>query len=195
MRSIKFSESELEFLRERYKIEIEAAENYIIQAKEILKKLGSTKKPSIDIIPEKAGKVRVKRGRKPGKKATVDTIQKPSTPPKKRGRKPKFVSTEESTKPSRDVPAILEKKKPFSKLKKAPEKKIEPSIQKTPDLEPKTIIPSSPKVEKPIVRKKRANKRTRKGIFLAPLSKPLKKKEPSSELQPEPAPPAESPKE
>lgn len=193
MRSIKFSESELEFLREHYKTEIEAAEKYIVTAKEILRKLGAPVKSILTAIPEKAVKV---RGRKPGKKATVDTTQKPSTPPKKRGRKPKSVSTEESTMPSRDVPAILEKKKkqPSLKLKKAPEKKIEPSVKKGPDLEPKTIIPSSPKVEKPIVKKKRTNKRPRKGIFLTPLSKPLKKK-PSSELQSEPAPPEESSKE
>ena len=152
-------------------MEIEAAEKYIITAKEILKKLGSTKKPSIDFIPEKEVKVA-----------------------KRRGRKPKSVSTEELPKPPKDVPVILEKKrKSTSKLKKAPKTKIEPSVKNAPDSKPAKIIPKPTKVEKPIVKKKRANKRPRKGVFLTPLSKPLKKKESLNEVQTESAPPSEPP--
>jgi len=57
MKSIKFSESELEFLKNHYELELIEAESYISEIKNILKKLGAEIKAA---EPEKPRK---KRGR------------------------------------------------------------------------------------------------------------------------------------
>ncbi|MBK7175270.1 MAG: hypothetical protein IPH84_19090 [Bacteroidales bacterium] len=44
MKAIKFSEKELELLKEQYREELASAQNYVEQIREILKKLGSTPK-------------------------------------------------------------------------------------------------------------------------------------------------------
>jgi len=86
MKSIKFSDEQLEFLREQYTDELANAEKYVEQVKEILKKLGAEVKAS-KIGTEQPVKVEKKRGRKP--KVAVAEVKEP----KKRGRKPKVVAT------------------------------------------------------------------------------------------------------
>jgi hypothetical protein len=59
MKSIKFSESELEFLLNHYELELLDAENYIGEIKNILKKLGKIEKESTKEKPiKKTGKQR-----------------------------------------------------------------------------------------------------------------------------------------
>jgi hypothetical protein len=53
MRAIKFSESELEFLKNHYELELLDAENYVGEIKNILKKLGVIEKEIIKEKPEK----------------------------------------------------------------------------------------------------------------------------------------------
>ncbi|MEI7500486.1 MAG: hypothetical protein WCK84_08540 [Bacteroidota bacterium] len=65
MRSIKFSESELEFLQNHYELELLDAENYVGEIKNILKKLGNIEK---EITKEKPAK---KSGKKPGRPKKV----------------------------------------------------------------------------------------------------------------------------
>jgi len=61
MKSIRFSESELEFLKNHYELELVEAENYISEIKNILSKLGVLAKEPIQEKPN--SKVRKKRGR------------------------------------------------------------------------------------------------------------------------------------
>lgn len=81
MKSIRFSESELEFLKNHYELELVEAENYITEIKNILAKLGVLAKEAIAEKPAKSGK---RRGR-PKKKATVVAEAAPA--PKKAKRK------------------------------------------------------------------------------------------------------------
>ncbi len=107
MKSIKFSEKEIEFLREQYLEELANAEQYVEQVKEILKKLNisakdepvekETKKDKKKDHKHKSEiKELKKRGRKPkGVEHKTDTIQIPE--PKKRGRKPKVAEPATAT--------------------------------------------------------------------------------------------------
>jgi hypothetical protein len=82
MKSIKFSESELEFLQTNYELELLDAENYVAEIKNILKKLGKIEKEIIKEKPVK--KTEKKRGRpKKAKKAPAEvTAAVKSTPVK-----------------------------------------------------------------------------------------------------------------
>lgn len=82
MKSIKFSESELEFLQTNYELELLDAENYVAEIKNILKKLGKIEKEIIKEKPVK--KTEKKRGRpKKTKKAPAEvTASVKSTPVK-----------------------------------------------------------------------------------------------------------------
>ena len=57
MKTIKFSEDELSFLRQLYTDELDSAERYIFQIREILKKLGGSFGPSILMLNENANKL------------------------------------------------------------------------------------------------------------------------------------------
>jgi hypothetical protein len=188
MRSIKFSDSDLNFLRLHYEEELKAARDYIVRVEEILKKLGASEKPSINVLPEKEVKVAKKRGRKPGKKLSVDT---PVKEKKKPGRKPKafLVSTEVKAEPEPKAPeSKKEAKMPVKRALKT--KQSKPIVEKKePAGKPEKSIPAANETKIPI---KNRNKkpRPRKGVFLTPLSKPLKKKEPVDEAS---IPPSEPP--
>lgn len=172
MKSIKLSDSELNFIREHYEAELEAAEKFMVQVKEILAKLGVPKKSSIDVSTEKEEKIAKKRGRKPGKKAAAF-----KDVPKKRGRKPKSGLIEVKPEQEHTGPILTEdKKKPAPKLKRTPKTKVEKPIAEKTDLKSEKIMINQKKVGK-TNKKKKTNRRFRKGVYLAPLSKPLKKKE------------------
>ncbi len=102
MKSIRFSEDELEFLRNHYEFELAEAENYVEDIKSILKKLGSIKKEVIADKPAKAkGK---KRGRpKAVKSAEVapevvkQEVKKAVTARKKPGPKKKKMATKKKS--------------------------------------------------------------------------------------------------
>jgi len=83
MKSINFTDQELESMIEMYTAEMEEAQKYVAQIQELLKKLGA--KPAKVEPVEKEPKVAKKKGRKPA----VKVVEK--TEPKKRGRKPKEV--------------------------------------------------------------------------------------------------------
>jgi hypothetical protein len=197
MKAIKFSDSELAFIKEHYESELESAEKYIVHVKEILAKLGVPKRLPIDVLPNKEEKIAKKRGRRPGKKTAGSTDA-----PKKRGRPPKSGSTEKQPELEKVVPEIKqEKKKPTLKLKRKQRVQVEkPAIDK---IEVSAVTPegkdsAQKKIKKPT--KRRAYKRRKGKVFLAALSKPLKKKEPVPEqpldiMSPPEVPPPQEPKE
>jgi hypothetical protein len=196
MKSIKLSDSELTFIREHYEAELDFAQNYIVQVKEVLAKLGVSKRSLVDLSSEKEVKVGKKRGRKPGKKVVVD---KPAQ--KKRGRKPKALPIELKPVPGTLVSkidkketksALKLKEKAKAKPKSKPEKKV---VEKKKKVQPaKQEIKAELKKEvKKSFKKKGAKRRNRGNVFLAPLSKPLKKKEPVVEPPVDSLPPPEIP--
>jgi len=147
MKSIKFSNDELDFLRTQYQLELEEAENYVKSIKSVLVKLGNPKPKK---VAEVVGKI-----------------------PKKRGRKPNVVKEQVLAKP---IEKARKPRKDKGKGRRKGVKPIKPAVEsKTP------VIPAAEsKPPKKVVPKKKAKKKRRnyksKGVFLTPLSKPLKKK-------------------
>ena len=202
MKTVKFSEEEISFLRQQYSEELAQAEKFVKQIKDVLKKLGA---PAKEAPIEKEPKIPKKRGRKSKKSKTLE----PKVP-KKRGRPKKIVV------PTTIEAAIVKVAKPAKKAK--PKKKIaakakvkvakKPVAKATPQkntAEKSEIVPTgalTSKVIKKVAKKKVTRKR--KGLSLVNLRKPLVKKEPvvESEPKPEPVPaiepviaPTEEPKE
>jgi hypothetical protein len=229
MKTIKFSEEEISLLRNMYEDELAQAKNYVEQIKDTLKKLGAPAKASNEISIEKEPKVKKRRGRKPKAKGIEPKVakkrgRKPKAvptpamelPKKRRGRKPKIVvSTTEKTESAVSAPIAkkgIKKATPKTKKKIAPKPKVSKKvvIKKAPKVAPSTeAVPTqevkqAPKKEiKKVVKRKTGKRRAWKGnVRLAPLSKPLTKKEPVVEPVAEnpPAvepiiPPTEEPKE
>lgn len=113
MKSIKFSDEQLEFLREQYTEELANAEKYVEQVKEILKKLGAEVKAS-KIGTDQPVKVEKKRGRKP--KVAVAEVKEP----KKRGRKPKVAVADAPV----ETPVKPEKKTKLKKVANSTKKQV-----------------------------------------------------------------------
>jgi len=87
MKSIRFTESELEFLKNHYELELIEAENYISEIKNVLTKLGALVKEATPEMP--VNKTRKKRGR-PRKIEAVKTPKETTVKKRrKRGRKQK----------------------------------------------------------------------------------------------------------
>lgn len=84
MKAIKFSDTQIAFLREQYTEELANAEKYVEQVKDILKKLGGESDSN-----EEASEKEIKKSLKKEKKQKVKTAE--VREPKKRGRKPKAV--------------------------------------------------------------------------------------------------------
>ena len=190
MRSIKFSDQELEFMRQQYKEELTSAEKYIEQIKDVLRKIGGSVKPTKEELVEKEPKQRKKRGRKakvkvveprePKKrgrkpKATVPTPV--VEPPKRRGRKPKSVPTPEKAESTVSTPVL---KKGTKKVTPKPKKKIAvkpkvakkaaikkaPKVAPSPEVVPATEAKQAPKKEvKKVVKKRIREKVSRKGVL------------------------------
>jgi hypothetical protein len=146
MKSIKFTDDELDFILDQYQMELEEAEKYVESLRNIIKKLGN-----------------------PKPKKVAEPVEKQ---PNKRGRKPKLIKEEVLVKP------IKKKRKPRKdkgKGRRKGVKLVKPEVQsKVP------VIPATEsKPPKQVVPKKKFRKRRNfksKGVFLTPLSKPLKKK-------------------
>ena len=71
MPSIKFSETELGFLREHYEQELMEAEMYVAEIRKILSKLGRVEKETVTVAPEK------KRRGRPAKNPKPVKVEKP----------------------------------------------------------------------------------------------------------------------
>lgn len=145
MKSIKFTDDELDFLLDQYQMELEEAEKYVESLRNIIKKLGNSK-------PKKV----------------AEPVEKQ---PKKRGRKPKLIKEEGLAKP---IKKKRKQRKDKGSVRVKPIKPVKPEVQsKTPALK------IDEKSKKTLVPQKKVNKRKsyrRKGVYLTPLSKPLKKK-------------------
>lgn len=146
MKSIEFTDQELDFLRDQYQMELEEAENYVKSIKSVLVKLGNPKPKEVS--------------------GPIEKILK------KRGRKPKIVKEQDLVKP---IKKTQKPRKDKGKGRRKGVKLVKPEVQsKTP------VIPATEsKPPKKFVPKKKAKKRRNyksKGVFLTPLSKPLKKK-------------------
>jgi len=157
MKAIKFSEKELEFLREQYQDELAQAKEYVDQIIEILNKLGVREKAQKEETVE--FKVYKKRGPKP--KVKVD---KPKVEPKKRGRKPKIVVPILETVPE-PKPEKKEGKKKVSKVKagKKAVKKTAPKKKSTKEViaAPVKEVKIAPKKEVKKVAKKKSIEKQR----------------------------------
>ena len=146
MKSIEFTDQELEFLRDQYQMELEEAENYVKSIKSVLVKLGN-----------------------PKPKKVVEPVEKQ---PKKRGRKPKLIKEQDLTKP---IEKTRKQRKDKGKGRRKGVKPVKPEVQSKAPVVPAT----ESKPPKKVVPQKKVKKRKsykRKGVYLTPLSKPLKKK-------------------
>lgn len=159
MKSIKFTEQELEFLRTQYQLELVEAEKYVTEIKNLLSKFGDK---SVKTEP-----VQEKNSNK-GRKKVAPKKEAPAIKGK-RGRKPKVQSLPETT----------EKTEMVSK----PPRKPKASKDKTPIIKIPNPIPipekSEPTLEKKAILKPKTKKKQqrRKGVVLKSLSKPLPKKD------------------
>jgi len=151
MKTIKFSEKELGFIRQQYQVELEEAEEYVENLKNILNKIGS---------PE-----------------TFTSVEEVDKEPKRRGRKPKV----KKEIPSPEAEPVEKKRKPRSDkgMKRAkrnkPVNQEKPMNDATPPLTPVEESEKPDDTEKKVLPKKKGRKytRKRKGVFLTPLRKPL----------------------
>ena len=143
MKSIKFSESELDFLKNHYELELSDAENYISEIKNILKKLGVIEK---EIAKEKPIKNSGKKRGRPKKEKTAP-VKNASPAPAKPGKK----SAAKKTKKKAVKPA--EKAKPAAvKAEKAPVVKPAPKKKAKKAVKPVKKVNAGPvKAEKAVV--------------------------------------------
>jgi hypothetical protein len=192
MKTIKFSDQELEFISQMYNEELAEAKKYVDQIQDLLKKLGA--KPAKEEPAEKAPKQAVKRGRKPSiKKAEPKE-------PKKRGRKPGVVVPKvEPIAVAATLPVKEEKKKAEPKNKVAPKAKVKAAKKPVAKPAPKkkvekpkagasvgtvvaSLLATAPKKEvKKVVKKKAAPKKSAKLVAASPRTgKPVTKKQPEA---------------
>jgi hypothetical protein len=186
MKTITFSDKELEFLKQQYADELAGAEKYVDQVKEILNKLGVPFKPMKDQPINNEPKTLKKRGRKP-KVKVIETKE-----PKKRGRPRKNAGIPETgIVPVKNVKAVI----------KEVGKNAEPKVPKKRGRKPKALlIPKSEPKQAPakevkkIGRIKSTRKRNRKwkGVRLTNWSKPIQLKEPPVEPADESGPVVET---
>lgn len=151
MKTIKFSEKELGFIRQQYQVELEEAEEYVENLKNILKKIGA---PEPFTPAEPVAKEPARRGRKP-------KVQKELTPPVAE-------PVEKKRKPRRD--------KGMKRVKKnKPGIKEKSMNDTTPAYAPQEETPQPDNTEMKVLPKKKGRKYTRKrrGVYLTPLRKPL----------------------
>jgi hypothetical protein len=164
MKTIKFSDDELTFLRQLYTDEIDNTERYVIQIKEVLKKLGGPARllKKTETV-ENELKVAKRRGRKP----KVKVIEPEE--PKKRGRKPKEKANE----------LKMPKKRGRPKRVVTPANEVSTNAIIRP-VDPETMNRPTPEKKK-VFNRNFSGKRRSKRIFLVSLSKPLRIKGPSVE--------------
>ena len=160
MKTLTFTDHELESMINMYFHELEEAHAYIAQIEEILTKLGAL--PAKKEVVEKEPKVGKKRGRKP----SLKVIEKG----KKRGRKPKIVPTPEASivvEPVKNIEKVAKVKRAYNKkvavdvtppvptaelvpvaaIKAKTKKKAEPKI-----IVPTKVVSANEKVKKEVVK-------------------------------------------
>jgi hypothetical protein len=192
MKTIKFSDSEIDLLTQLYLDELDMAENYVNQIKAVLKKLDVPIKPVNEEPIEQELRLFKRREIKPD----VKTAEKAE--PKKRGRKPRSVPTPESAPLTTPEPVKKEEKvKAEPKPKKAVKAKVKaekkPVAKRTPKPKPEevkapatvesvvtSLLTKAPKKKEAKVAKKKPTQRRRKKgkVKIAKLSKPITKKSP-----------------
>jgi len=131
MKAIKFSESEMDFLKNHYELELLDAENYVGEIKNILKKLGVIEK---EITKEKPVKVPGRKRGRPRKErpAEVEGTTPAPVQPVKKAKEIKAVKPEapasarinpEGTKAEKKSTAKIAAKKPVKKVVRKTAKK------------------------------------------------------------------------
>jgi|ERR1035438_9144298 hypothetical protein len=180
MKTITFSDKELEFLTQHYKDELSNTEAYLNQLKEILKKI---ELPS-DKATDKAGStepevIQKKRGPKPKTKNSEPKV------PGKRGRKPKisslpFVEVKEPKKRGRKPKSAS---LPETEIREPKKRGRKPKVVIAQKSETTSLPDPVSKESKKTGIKKPARKRNRKwkGVRLSNWSKPVQLKEPPVE--------------
>ena len=166
MKSINFTDEELDHLRGYYQVELVEAEKDVERIKDILSKLGRSKPVQTEEITEK---IPAKRGRKP--KLTLE--ESPVIELKKRGRKPKV-----------KVEDVIKKERKQRTDKGIPRgTRVSPVTEAAPVAEP-FVAMAEPEPVKPLIPKKPKKKKQpkRRGITLAPMGRPLPKRAPEPEL-------------
>ena len=140
MKSIKFTDQELELLRGLYQQELEEAENYILKVKSLLNKMG-VPEPVKESEPEL--KIPKKRGRKPKvvKEEVVPAVIK-------KERKPRMVK-EKPIKQEEPKVENIETPIPVKKIRKKRVTKVKPVKQKETKVEKSTTIIPIKKERKP----------------------------------------------
>ena len=174
MKSIKFSDKEIEFLVSLYETEVQDAEAYVVQVKQILSKLRKQE----DIVNADGIKVLKKRGRKP--KIREEVLPRE---PKKRGRKPKVKEEVVPRKPKKrgrkpEVNLIPAEITPVAPLKADRKANVNPEIKRSVKAKG-----STPKVKaKKAAKKKKASKGKK---IAAPKIEQIKTPEPIVPVQEE----------
>jgi hypothetical protein len=113
MKTIKFSETEIEFLRNHYELELLDAEKYISEIKNILKKLGVIEK---EMIQENALKTVSKKRGRPKKEKKAPAVKAEKKAPVAKPEKKALPAKAEK----KALPAKVEKKAVPVKNEKAP---------------------------------------------------------------------------
>jgi len=139
MAAIKFTDKELEFLKDQYIEELANAEKYVDQVKEILKKLG------VSLMDEKEdqNEKQTKKDRKKDHKHKEKHIE--IKVPKKRGRKPKVVLDFIETTPTAEPTKELDTKSNEPKVQK---KRGRPKLVVTPEVVPVAATNPIVKIDK-----------------------------------------------
>ena len=110
MKTVKFTDQELESMLMMYYDELAEAKQYVEQIQEIIKKLGA--KPEKTEVIEKEPKV----GKKRGRKVSVNVVEKAE--PKKRGRKksvPTLPEVSKAVEPLKKVEKVAKVKGSYNK--------------------------------------------------------------------------------
>src|ERR1039457_3320005 len=149
MKTIKFSEKELGFIRQQYQVELEEAEEYVENLKNILKKISSPEASAPDeaIVKERkrpGRKPKVKNVITPAESAPVEKKRKPRADKGvKRAKRAKPVTQEKSTNDTTPVVSSTE------------------GLEKAEDAG--NVLPK---------KKSKKNPKRRRGVFLTPMRKP-----------------------
>jgi hypothetical protein len=183
MKTIKFSDAELVFLRQQYTDELAHVEKYLVQVKEVLKKLGGPSNPikTADSI-EQEPKIIKRRGRKTKVKALESDV------PGKRGPNPEVKAVESKIPKKRGRPsklAVLPKEEsstvPFANEPIKRGRKTGSTVKSASGLESLPV-----KAIKKPAKKRFFKKRRSRRINLVSLRKPLRIKPPVVEREEEP---------
>lgn len=193
MKTLTFTDHELESMINMYFHELEEAHAYIAQIEEILTKLGAL--PAKKEVVEKEPKVGKKRGRKP----SLKVVEKGE--PKKRGRKPKIVPTPEALiaiEPVKNIEKVAKVKRAYNKKVAVDVTPPVPTAELVPvaaikaktkkKAEPKSIVPTKIVAAKEKVKKELVNPEPKPKKIAASKAKaekePVAKPAPKRSLNP-----------